>query len=284
MAEWEPLQVGVMFWTGGVLGVDASPAEITAMVKSLGVSCGQLGVHGQADIGPDGSAAWKAALESSGIALNTVFAAFDGESYADIPTVEKTVGYIPASTRQEREQRTREISDFAHFLGVPGIAAHIGFVPEDHGDPGYIAVRGMMRRLCDYCSAHGQTFALETGQEPATVLREFISDVDRSNLKVNFDPANMILYGSGEPLAALDVVHPWLVSVHCKDGTWPKEEGAFGEETPLGEGDVGMADYVAKLKAVGYTGPLTIEREITGEAQRGDILRAIALLEQLRAA
>ena len=284
MADWQPLQVGVMFWTGGVLGVDASPGEITAMVKGLGVNCGQLGVHGKADIGPEGTAAWKEALAKNGVTLNTVFASFEGESYADIPTVEQTVGYIPKGPREEREQRTREISDFAHALGVPGIAAHIGFVPEDHSDPDYIAVRDMMRRLCDYCAERGQSYALETGQEPAVTLREFIKDVDRPNLKVNFDPANMVLYGSGEPMEALNVIHPWVVSVHCKDGTWPKEKGVFGEETPLGEGDVGMDNYVAKLKEVGYTGPLTIEREITGEEQRDDILRAIALLERLRTA
>ena len=202
MAELEPLQVGVMFWTGGVLGADASAREIASMVTSLGVTCGQLGVHGEADIGPGGRAAWKKVLHDAGITLNTVFASFEGESYADVPTVEKTVGYVPAATREEREQRTREISDFAKALGVPGIAAHIGFVSEDHGNPDYIAVRDMMRRLCDYCEQNGQTFALETGQEPATVLRDFIRDVDRVNLRVNFDPANLILYGSGEPMEA----------------------------------------------------------------------------------
>jgi len=284
MAKLEPLQVGVMFWTGGVLGVDASPKQIVSMVTGLGVTCGQLGVHGEGDIGPAGQAAWKQALDEAGLTLNTVFASFKGESYADVPTVERTVGYVPAATRQERERRTREISRFAKALGAPGIAAHIGFVSEDHSDPDYIAVRDMMRRICDDCAQNGQTFALETGQEPATVLRDFIQDVGRPNLKVNFDPANMILYGSGEPIEALDVVAPWLVSVHCKDGTWPKQKGVFGEETPLGQGDVGMDRYVAKLKEVGYSGPLTIEREITGAAQRDDILQAIALLERLRKA
>ena len=282
MAELEPLQVGVMFWTGGELGADASPAEITKMVAGLGVSCGQIGVHGTADIGPESQAAWKAALEENGITVVTAFPAFAGESYADVPAVERTVGYIPPATRAEREQRTRDVSDFAKALGISGLATHIGFVPEDHSDPNYIDVRDMVRRICDHCAANGQSFALETGQEPAVALKDFILDADRPNLGVNFDPANMILYGSGEPIEALETIQPWLTSVHCKDGTWPAEKGVFGAETPLGEGDVGMARYVAKLKEVGYTGPLTIEREITGEAQRDDILGAIALLEKLR--
>ncbi len=278
------MQVGVMFWTGGELGMTASPDQIAGYVRGLGVSCGQLGAHGNADLGPQGRRAWKEALQTHGVTVVTVFPAFNGESYADIPTVQKTVGYIPRTTRAEREKRTLEASDFAKELGIPGVATHIGFVPEDRSDPDYGAVRDMVRRVCDYCAKNGQTFALETGQEPAHTLKEFIVDVERENLGINFDPANMILYGSGEPIEALDAVKQWLITVHCKDGVWPTEEGKLGTERPLGEGDVGMDNFVAKLKQIGYTGPLTIEREITGEAQRKDILGAIALLERLRKA
>ncbi len=162
MAELEPLQVGVMFWTGGELGADASPAEIAKMVAGLGVSCGQIGVHGKADIGPRSQAAWKAALEENGISVVTAFPAFVGESYADVPSVDLTVCYLPPATRAELEQSTREVSDFAKALGIPGLATHIGFVPEDHSDPNYIDVRGMVRRICDHCAANVHTFALET--------------------------------------------------------------------------------------------------------------------------
>jgi sugar phosphate isomerase/epimerase len=284
MAQLEPLQVGVMFWTGGELGSDTSPAEIAKYVKGLGVSCGQLGIHGSADLGPRSRQAWKDALAAQGLTVVTVFPAFSGESYADISTVQQTVGYIPKTTRAERERRTLECSDFAKELGVPGVATHIGFVPEDRSDPDYAAVRDMVRRVCDHCAKNGQTFALETGQEPAVTLGEFILAVERDNLGINFDPANMILYGSGEPIAALGMVQQWLTTVHCKDGAWPTEEGKLGTERPLGQGDVGLDRFVAKLKEIGYQGPLVIEREITGEAQRKDILGAIGLLEGLRKA
>jgi sugar phosphate isomerase/epimerase len=271
-----------MFWTGGELGVEASPDQIVSAVKSLGVNCGQLGAHGAADLGPAAQKAWKDAFAKQNLTVVTVFPAYKGESYADVETVQRTVGFMPPGTRQEREKRTYEASDFAKGIGVSGLATHIGYVPEDTSDPDHVAVRDMVRRVCDYCAKNGQTFALETGQEPAPVLKEFIEDVDRPNLRVNFDPANMILYGSGEPIPALEIVKEWVETVHCKDGTWPKAKGTLGSETPLGKGDVGMDRFVAKLKEIGYKGPLTIEREILGDAQRADIMQAIALLERLR--
>src|SRR5260370_32578462 len=138
-----------------------------------------------------------------------------------MPTVQRTVGFVHAETRQERERRTYDVSDFAARMGVGSIACHIGFVPEDPADADYGAVRDTVRRVCDHAAQHGQTFALETGQEPAEVLLRFIRDVDRANLRINFDPANLILYGSGEPIAALETLAPLVISVHCKDGDWP---------------------------------------------------------------
>jgi len=280
----EPLQVGVMFWTGGALGFDAAPAEIVESVRDLGVSCGQLGAHDRADLGPQSRSAWKQALDGAGMEIVTVFCQYVGESYDSIPTCSATVGFVPPATRAEREKRTYEVSDFAAELGVPGLGAHIGCLPHDPAHTDYIEVCELMQRVCDHCARHGQTFALETGQEPVAVLNQFIRDVDRDNLKVNFDPANLILYGIEDPLAALDHVADRLVTVHCKDADPPAKAGEWGRETPLGEGSVGMDRFVAKLKQIGYTGPLTIEREILGEAQREDIRRAIALLERLRAA
>lgn len=275
----QPLEIGVVFWTGGELGVDASPAEIVQSVQSLGVKCGQLAVHGTAPLDP---APWKDAVDAAGIEVVTCFMGYEGESYASIPECARTVGYVPAATRQERGERALLVSDFAKGLGVPGIAAHIGCVPSDRSHPDYVGVRDLMRKICDRCGENGQTFALETGQEPAEELLEFLHDVGRDNLKINFDPANMILYGSGEPLDALEVVKDYVITVHCKDGTRPKAPGEWGAETPLGQGDVGMDRFIAKLKEIGYQGPLIIEREIVGDAQREDILGAVALLERLR--
>ena len=102
------------------------------------------------------------------------------------------------------------------------------------------------------------------------------------NIKVNFDPANMLLSGTGDPIEALDTLARYIVGVHCKDGKSSKREGGKSKEYPLGEGDVGIERFIAKLKEIGYTGPLTIEREISGEQQTSDIVKARDLLEKLR--
>ena len=162
MPDVTPLEAGeiaVMFWAG------QDPAATLAELKRLGFRAGQLGVPGDLDVSCAG--AWRKALAEANFQVYTVFAAYNGESYADVPTVQNTVGFIPPATRAEREKRTYQVSDFAAEVGAPGIATHIGFVPEDDTDPGYIAVREMVRRVCDYAARHGQTFALETGQEPA---------------------------------------------------------------------------------------------------------------------
>lgn len=279
MPALKEMEIGVMFWGG------RDPLATLREVKSLGVSCGQIGIPGDMDLGADARQAWKEALAAEEFTLVTVFAAFTGEDYADIPTVEKTVGFIPSGTRGEREARMLEVSDFAGALHVPSVATHIGFVPEDPANPNYAEVRGLVQRVCDHARKYNQTFALETGQEPAQTLLHFFADVGRENLRINFDPANMILYGTGDPIEALGLLAPHVVSVHCKDGDWPPKgvPGALGTEQPLGEGSVGMERFLVKLREISYTGPLCIEREVPDQEQRlKDIRMGVELLERLR--
>ena len=275
MHHLKPLEPGAMFW---------AERDNLAEIAAMGVRCGQLGVPGEMELTPAAAERWRQALDRAGFTLVTVFAAYAGESYADIPTVRGTVGFIPPETRAPREQRTLEVSDFAAHLGVPSIACHIGFVPEDAADPDYIAVREMVRRVCGHAARHGQTFALETGQERAEVLLRFMDDVARPNLRINFDPANMILYGTGDPIEALRELGPRVVSVHCKDGDWPPVEtpGALGAERPLGQGSVGIPQFVEALKQIGFAGPLNVERETEDQSMRlRDIAAAIGLLRTL---
>ncbi|MEM8946309.1 MAG: sugar phosphate isomerase/epimerase family protein [Planctomycetota bacterium] len=218
------------------------------------------------------------------IRVTCVFAGFEGESYADIPTVKRTVGLMPRQTRDHRAREFMQIAEFARLLEVDVVGLHIGFVPHDPQNLEYQRLVRLTQKLCDDCAARAQAIHLETGQEPAEVLMRFIEDVGCQNLYINFDPANMILYGCGEPLDALKQVGPYVRSVHCKDAIWSDRPGeTWGTEVPLGTGDVNIASYLATLEAIGYTGPLTIEREISQEPERQqrEIGQAVQLLSDL---
>ncbi len=227
-----------------------------------------------------------AKLKDFGIEISAVFGGFEGESYADIPTVKRTIGLVPPETRAQRTQEMKEIADFARVLGVDVVALHLGFLPEDPADPLYGEVIEVTRDVCAHCKKNDQRLHLETGQESPDALLRFIGDSGCDNLFINFDPANIILYGLGDPIPALKKVGHMVRSVHCKDAKWAARPGEeWGAEVPLGEGDVGMENFLRTLAELGYDGPLTIEREIPEEPERqkAEIGGGVRLLNELKA-
>jgi sugar phosphate isomerase/epimerase len=274
-------------WPIGVFAsIDAGLGVRLEVAHDLGVPTIHLHTPHAASRTPQRAAEFLRRLDELAITTTCVFGGFEGESYADIPTVKRTVGLVPQETRAARVAELKEIADFARQLNVGVVGVHLGFVPHDSSDPDYGQMIELTRDICDHCGRNRQALHLETGQEPVDVLIRFLDDVKRDNLFVNFDPANMILYGAGEPLAALEQLGSRVRSVHCKDATWSDRPGeTWGREVPLGEGDVDFAAFLAVLERIGYDGPLTIEREIPQEPERqkAEIGRAIELLERLKA-
>ncbi len=273
-------------WPIGVFAsVDAGLGVAWDVIAELGVPTIQLHAPNPDKRDADAAHALSAQMSEMGVKCTAVFGGFAGESYADIPTVVETIGLVPEATRQSRLKEMLQISDFAKWLGCDTVALHLGFIPHDSSDAGYSGIVDVTRQLCDHCAKNEQFLNLETGQETAEELLEFIRVVDRDNLKINFDPANMILYGTGKPIEALKALGPHVRSVHCKDGTWSDKPGqTWGAEVALGEGDVDMRAYLTTLKEIGYEGPLTIEREIPQDPvrQKAEIGQAIELLKRLR--
>ena len=273
-------------WPLGVFtSVDAGLGVNLEVAHELGVPTIHLHAPAAQTRTPENAERFLQRLSALGITVTAVFGGFEGESYADIPTVSRTVGLVPPETRAARTQEMKEISDYAKMLGCSVVALHLGFIPHDSSDPLYAEVLKVTRDVCDHAKANGQNLHLETGQESADGLLKFISDLERDNLFVNFDPANMILYGTGEPIQALKQIGSLVRSVHCKDGKWAANPGVdWGQEVPLGEGDVGMETYLRTLDSLGYTGPLTIEREIPQEPERqkAEIGKALNLLSELK--
>jgi sugar phosphate isomerase/epimerase len=273
-------------WPIGVfVSIDAGLGVNPDVAHELGVPTCHLHTPHRESRTPERAKEFVARMEKLGIQVTVVFAGFDGESYADIPTVERTIGLVPVETRAERVAELKEIADFANLMGVKTVGLHIGFVPHDRTTPEYKDVLAVTRDVCDYVKKNGQAIHLETGQEPADVLLGFLQDVERDNLFINFDPANMILYGCGEPIPALKTLGRYVRSIHCKDATWSDQPGkTWGAEVALGKGDVDFAAYLRTLDEIGYAGPLTIEREIPQEPvrQKAEIASAIETLESLK--
>ncbi|PHS14365.1 MAG: Fe-S cluster assembly protein HesB [Blastopirellula sp.] len=273
-------------WPIGVFAsVDAGLGVNLDVAAELKIPTIQLHAPSKSSRTEEKAKAFLERLNSLGITLTCVFGGFEGESYADIPTTVETVGLVPAATRAARTAEMKEISDFARLLDCDVVALHIGFVPHDTADPQYSEIVSITQDLCAHCEANGQALHLETGQETADGLLQFIDDVAKPNLKVNFDPANMILYGTGEPIEALKKIGSRVGSIHCKDAKWADKPGEeWGQEVALGQGDVGMETYLQTLADIGYFGPLTIEREIPQdpERQKAEIGGAVELLTSIK--
>jgi sugar phosphate isomerase/epimerase len=217
--------------------------------------------------------------------VTCVFAGFEGESYSDIPAVARTVGLVPHTTRDARTAELYEIATFAQTLNVRAVGLHIGFIPHDSRDADFVDLVRLTVEVCDKLARQGQSLHLETGQEPPEALLRFLRAADRPNLHVNFDPANMILYGVAEPIPALALLGEYVRSVHCKDADWSATPGlSWGVERPLGQGAVDFSAMLRTLDAIGYDGPLTIEREISHEPekQKLQIVAAIKTLNELK--
>ena len=230
------------------------------------------------------NALWiKSLAEKYGVKITAFWckAALEGPCVWDFVEGPGTIGLVPPVFRHRRMENMLKGSDFAKAMGVENIITHVGFLPENPSTAEFQELVAVLKYIAKYCKANGQFFLFETGQETPVTLRRTIEAIGMDNLGINLDPANLILYGKGNPIDALSVFGEYVRGVHAKDGNYPTTGSKLGKETPLGEGMVDYPRFIQKLKAIGYDGALTIEREISGEEQRRDIVKAKELLEAL---
>ena len=194
-----------------------------------------------------------------------------------------TIGLVPRSTRAARIAALVSVSDFAKKLGVQQVQTHCGFIPEDPADALYPEAVAAIREVAKHCQSNGQSFLMETGQETPTTMARMLRDVAQPNLGVGLDTANLILYGKANPVDAVDILGPHVLSVHAKDGRWPTDPSELGEEVLIGKGLVDFRQVFAKLKRAGYTGAITIERETSGPQQVEDVRNEKVYLEHVLA-
>ncbi len=267
---------------GVIGGLDDDPRAMVKKAADLGLEGCQLACW-EPQLYTDAAAdRVNAACAEFDIEINTLFAGAPGRMVWDFYDGPLTIGIVPRDNREARVNGLIAGADFAKKIGIGSIMTHCGFIPEDPNDELYKDVVENLKRVCAYCADLGLEFWFETGQETPVTLLRTIEDVGADNMGINLDPANLILYGKGNPVDALDVFGKYVRGVHAKDGLYPTNGKELGHETPMGEGKVDFPVLIGRLKnEFGFTGHLTIEREISGPQQIEDIKRAIGILRPL---
>ena len=229
------------------------------------------GRHGVEE-GEEALAFAKAQFASGAWRLFATMISFPQEDYSTLDTIRKTGGVVPDDCWPRNREIAAAAAELSGTLGAPYMLFHAGFLDESN-PAAYAAYVERVSFVRDACARAGVQLILESGQETAEDLARFLRDVP--GLYVNFDPANMILYGKGRPMEALETLVPWIRKIHVKDADATAVPGTWGTERPWGEGQVGGAAFIDALDGLGFTGNMTIERE-GGDDRVGDIARAAA--------
>ncbi|MEZ6191434.1 MAG: sugar phosphate isomerase/epimerase family protein [Phycisphaerales bacterium] len=219
---------------------------------------------------------WKGVVESlrgEGVSVESGMFGTLGEDYSTLDTIARTGGVIADERWHENLELARKVAGFAGEKHFKRVSFHAGFIPHDHTDPRFGILSDRLAILADVFADAGCLLLLETGQETAEDLEFFLNHIGHPNLGVNFDPANMILYGKGDPIAALRRLAPRVGQVHLKDANPAAVPGTWGSEVPLGDGGVDWSGFIEVIDAMNYSGTFMIEREAGNERVK-DILAA----------
>jgi sugar phosphate isomerase/epimerase len=267
----------------GVCSWSLRPSDLVdlfARVRRLNLSHVQLAL---ADLvaadAPQREAAIKA-VHNSGLTVTATMISFAGEDYTTIASIRRTGGYAPDEQWESRKSDTIAAARLAKDMGADLLSAHVGFVPMS-SDPQYRVMVDRVGEIAAALAPLGVTFLMETGQETASELLQFLNDLRTRNVAVNFDPANMILYGAGDPIEAIATIGRHIRHVHVKDAIGSDHPGTqWGEEVPFGKGQVPPKEFIDALLKADYRGPLVIERE-AGDDRMADVRFAIETLSRL---
>jgi L-ribulose-5-phosphate 3-epimerase len=238
----------------------ATPAELIEKLREIGI----LRIQCALDPLREKPAQWSAfgrLCAGQGVSLVSGMFGCVGEDYSTMESIRRTGGLVPDATWPQNWENLQSTVAHAADLGLKLITFHAGFIPHEATHPDLPRLLDRIRKVADLFGDRGIGLSFETGQETADTLLEFLQRLERKNVGVNFDPANMILYDKGDPIEALRTLGPWVRSVHLKDATKTKVTGTWGKEVPVGTGEVDWKHFFATLRDIGFKGDLCFERE-----------------------
>lgn len=204
-------------------------------------------------------------------------------------------GFVNAEDNAQKIEKSKRIMELAKDLETDVVTTHIGVVPEDMDNPRFKILQEACEQLGEFAESIGANFAIETGPEKSIVLKRFLDSLKSRGVRVNLDPANLVMVAGDDPVEAVYNLKDYIVHTHAKDGImykhfnpedfYHRSAGAkitnweeYFDEVPLGKGKVDFKAYIKALDDIGYNGFLTIEREV-GDNPEKDIMEAIEFLK-----
>lgn len=257
----------------------ADAADLVKLTREAGLAHVQLALNGLIKLDAAGRKAYFDTLKSAGISVVSGMVGFPGEDYASIAKIRETGGLMPDADWPTRKQVAIDGARLAADAGITSMTSHVGFVPAA-SHPKYATARDRIGEVAREMAKLGVTFLFETGQEKAEELHHLLTNLNQPSIGANFDPANMILYGAGDPVAAVKKLGKHIKQVHVKDATASAKPGEeWGAEVAYGTGEVPHQAFADALKSIGFTGPLVIERE-AGPQRVADVKTAVETLKK----
>jgi len=278
MTPQKPSQFAICSWSTH----PQSPADLSGRLKELGLSKVQMHlapIYQKPEI-------WgnvQADLAKDGVTIVSGMFGTHGENYSTLDTIRETGGFVPDQHWPANWETVQKTAEVAAKLKLKLVSSHAGFLPGDKKDPSFNKLVDRLSQVAKHFAKHGLVLVFETGQETADTLWQFLMALEQNgagNTGVNFDPANMILYDKGDPVASLKKLMPKVLQVHIKDAVRTKTRGTWGSEVAIGDGEVDWKNFLKTLAEGDFKGNLVIERE-AGQDRVGDVRKAIERLSKL---
>ncbi len=258
-----------------------SPEDLVEKMVATGLSAVQLALD-PLRTGVWGTEQTVHALKEGGIEILSGMMEMAGEDYSTLESIKETGGLAPDGTWEENRSAAKANGALAEELGLSLVSFHAGFLPHDSEDPARERLLGRLAEVTEIFSARGVSVAFETGQETAETLAAILTELNQPTAGVNFDPANMILYGMGDPVESLQSLLPWVKQIHIKDAQRTTSPGCWGTEVPVGMGEVDWAAFLGLVRSEGLDVDLVLERE-AGDQRQEDLRVGASLVLSLRA-